>query len=196
MFGFLKRTITPRDLGIILTSYSHSFITADAGRSIGLLLGVAGDYESLEAAQRVGFDDSLRQHYVQLYFLCSIDAACSDFNNNVRNDIVDGVIDCFKVDSTNKDDLYNLIKSVRLLDNDILFADQYVDTEKFRLPFLNKSLIAPCYSLAIIDHFHNGLLVEFAADRDRLDGFCSQFSASVATVYRASTQASKTYRLR
>lgn len=196
MLGFLKKRITLRDLGAIITKYSHSFISADAGRSIGILLDAAGDRESIEAADRIGIDKNLRRYFVHLYFLYSIDAACSDFDEHSRNSILEGAIDCFNMDGIHKEILYNGVNLARSTAIDIDFVDKYIDTKEFQNDFLEHRFIVPCYSLAILDYFQEGALVEFASDRDRLDGFCAQFGSSVATAHRANTQASKIYRLR
>ncbi|MEP9353878.1 hypothetical protein ABLE93_09795 [Xanthobacter sp. KR7-65] len=196
MLGFLKKKISASDLGIIMVRYANEIITADAGRSVGQLLGVLGDGESLAAADRFGMNRSMRKLYVQTYLVLAIDAACSDFDNMIRDNIVDGVISCINSDDTDVDDICRIVSLARSMSNDIDYVDKYVDTKQFSVQFLDRNLIVPCYSIALLDHFRDGFLIKFVNDSEVLSFYCSTFGASVATAYRANVQASKIYKLK
>lgn len=196
MLRFLKKKISASDLGIIMVRYANEFITADAGRSIGQLLGVLGERESIAAADHFGMNPSMRKRYVQTYLILAIDAASSDFENTIRDNIVDGAVSCINIDDTDVDDIYRIVSLARSISNNVDYVDKYVDTKQFSVHFLNQNLIAPCYSIALLDHFYDGFLIQFVRDSEVLSFYCSTFGASVATAYRANVQASKIYKLK
>lgn len=91
MLGLFKKKVTSTEVGSTLLGYVFEFLSTDAGRSLGSRFqNIDATHGWSKLLESRGIPLDIQKLYFRLYLHCSIQAACTQFEEGVRRGITHG----------------------------------------------------------------------------------------------------------
>ncbi len=192
MFGLFKQKVTPTEFGQAILYLVEEFLASDAGRSLGMRFPNWLDRADASEGwspflERNGVSVSIQKLNFILYTHCAIQAACTQFEEEVRREVTQGAIECFKKNIIGYDfkTTYNTLEAAYKGQHKFDQRIQPLSNPGATINFLPDPKVGVVNAKYLIEAFAIPRMPNGAAFLHDFQSYSSTVCASIGTVQRA-----------